>query len=141
MPKACYMCPPGLRNGFRSGSARAKQFGNLISGKHETKDIESITDQWRRRLNRLWELCGSWPDSPTHHRFRHSFVRILQQQGNVTFRDIAELIGDTEEAVRKYYAAWVPERQERVSDMLRQAFSGKPTPMPMKTRSISSEFG
>lgn len=110
---------------------RAEQFGDPIFGKHETENIESITDQWRRRLKKLWNLCGPWPETPEHHRFRHTFARILLQQGKVTVRDVAELLGDTEETVRKYYGAWVSERQERVTEVLRQAFAGKPTPKPM----------
>ncbi len=39
---------------------------------------------------------------PTHHRFRHTFARILLQQGDVSIRDVAELLGDTEETVRKH---------------------------------------
>jgi integrase len=119
--------------------ARANQFGNLIFGKHETKDLESITDQWRRRLKKMWKLCGPWPDTPLHHRFRHSFVRILLQLSNVTIRDVAELIGDTEETVLKYYSAWVVERQDRSTDVLKRAFAGKPTPMPMKPQGASPQ--
>ena len=120
---------------------RAKQFGDLIFGEHKTENLESITDQWRRRLIKLWKLCGPWSHRPEHHRFRHSFARILLQQGNVTFRDVAELIGDTEETVREYYAVWVTERQERVTDVLQKAFAGKPTPMPRTSQSGSIQPG
>jgi hypothetical protein len=41
---------------------------------------------------------------------------------------VAELIGDTEESVRKHYAAWVPERQARVTKVLQNAFANKPKP-------------
>jgi integrase len=126
--EVCTWLPIWLQERIR---AREKQFGELIFGQHKTKNLESITDQWRRRLKKLWELCGPFSHPPEHHRFRHTFARILLQQGNVTFRDVAELIGDTEETVRKYYAVWVTERQERVTDVLKQAFAGKPVPMPM----------
>ena len=119
--------------------AREEKFGNVIFGKHETENIESITDQWRRRLNKLWDLCGPWSHPPVHHRFRHTFARILLQQNNVTVRDLAELLGDTEETVLKYYGAWVPERQERVTDVVKKAFEGKPTPIPMKLQSNSPQ--
>lgn len=112
--------------------ARAHEFGPLIFGDHETDDIESITDQWRRKLKRLWNLCGPWSAPPTHHRFRHTFARILLQQGDVSVRDVAELLGDTEETVRKHYAAWVPERQERLTKVLKQAFEDKPKPKVLK---------
>jgi hypothetical protein len=41
---------------------------------------------------------------------------------------VAELLGNTEEIVRKHYAAWVPERQARITKLLQEAFEGKPKP-------------
>jgi predicted transcriptional regulator len=58
---------------------------------------------------------------------------MLQTPG-VTVRDVAELIGDTEESVRKHYAAWVPERQARVTKVLKDAFANKPKPTFLKPR-------
>lgn len=107
---------------------RAHQHGPLIFGAHQTTDMNVVTDVWRRKLKRLWKLCGPWKENPTPHRFRHTFARILLERSDVGVRDVAELLGDTEEMVRRHYAAWVPERQERLTTILRQAFSGKPTP-------------
>jgi hypothetical protein len=39
---------------------------------------------------------------------------------------VAELLGNTEEMVRKTYSAWVPERQARLTRILREAFDDKP---------------
>jgi integrase len=89
-----------------------------------------ITDLWRRKLNKLWELCGPWKDKPTPHRFRHAFARILLERPGVTVRDVAELLGNTEQIVRKHYAAWIPERQERLTAVLKAAFDTKPKPKP-----------
>jgi integrase len=114
--------------------ARAKEFGDLIFGAHETKDIESICDQWRRKLNRLWKMCGPWSSPPVHHRFRHTFARIMLEQDDVGVRDVAELLGDTEEMVREHYAAWVTERQERLTGVVRRAFEGKPMPVAMTSQ-------
>jgi hypothetical protein len=36
--------------------------------------------------------------------------------------DVAELIGDTPEMVRRHYARWVPERQERLTGILKEAY-------------------
>jgi integrase len=105
---------------------RAREYGPLIFGKHETKDMNVVTDVWRRKLKRLWSLCGPWPEKPTPHRFRHTFARILLQRANVTVRDVAELLGDTEEMVRRHYSAWVPERQARLTRILKEAFADKP---------------
>jgi len=101
----------------RMFEARASDHGPLIFGGHTTRDMSVITDLWRRKLKRLWDLCGSWPEKPTPHRFRHTFARILLQRANVTVRDVAELLGDTEDMVRRHYAAWVPERQARLTKM------------------------
>jgi integrase len=89
-----------------------------------------ITDLWRRKLNKLWNLCGPWKDKPTQHRFRHTFARILLERPGVTVRDVAELLGNTEQIVRKHYAAWIPERQERLTAVLKAAFETKPKPKP-----------
>ena len=107
---------------------RVRIHGPLIFGTHTTTDISVITDVWRRKLLRLWDLCGPWPRRPTPHRFRHTFARILLQKANVTVRDVAELLGNTEEIVRKHYAAWVPERQARLTKVLQEAFEDKPKP-------------
>lgn len=107
---------------------RAEKHGALIFGEHTTKDMNVVTDVWRRKLKRLWGTCGPWPETPTPHRFRHTFARILLERGNVTLRDVAELLGDTDEMVRKHYAAWVPERQARLTKILQEAFEDKPRP-------------
>ena len=99
--------------------------GPLIFGKHSTTNINAITDVWRRRLNKLWKRCGPWDDKPTHHRFRHTFIRILLER-RVPLSDIAELTGDTEQMIRRHYSAWIPGRQESLSRSLGQAFAGVP---------------
>ena len=108
--------------------ARAKAHGPYIFGAHKTKDLDVITDLWRRKLNKVWDLCGPWREKPTPHRFRHTFARILLQKPGVTLRDVAELLGNTEDMIRRHYGAWVPERQERLTRILREAFDDKPKP-------------
>ena len=113
---------------------RVKTRGPLIFGAHRTANINVVTDIWRRKLNRLWDLCGPWKEKPTPHRFRHTFARILLQKPGVTVRDVAELLGDTEDIVLRHYGAWVPERQARLTKVLRDAFEEKPklVVMPMR---------
>jgi integrase/recombinase XerC len=107
--------------------ARAVQHGSKIFGDHTTKNLDVITELWRRKLNRVWEICGPWKVKPTPHRFRHTFARILLERG-VSVRDLAELLGNTEQIVRKHYSAWVTERQDRLTQVLKEAFEGKPKP-------------
>lgn len=109
---------------------RASQYGPHIFGEHSTTDMNVVTDVWRRKLKKLWALCGPWPEEPTPHRFRHTFARILLQRSGVSIRDVAELLGNSEQIVRKHYAAWIPERQARLTKMLQEAFEDKPRPAP-----------
>ena len=43
-------------------------------------------------------------------------------------RDVAELLGNTEQMVLKHYSAWVASRQERLTNILKEAFDEKPKP-------------
>jgi integrase len=106
---------------------RAEKHGEFIFGKHRPTTLDIITETWRRRLNSLWDLCGEWKENPTPHRFRHTFARILLQRG-VTVDDVAQLLGNTPAMVRKHYAAWIPERQARLTSILQDAFKDKPKP-------------
>ncbi len=108
--------------------ARIAKHGNAVFGQHTTKSLDVITELWRRRLNDLWKQCGTWGPRPHPHRFRHSFARILLQKPGVTVRDVAELLGNSEDVVRRHYSAWIPERQERLTRVLKEAFEGKPKP-------------
>jgi site-specific recombinase XerD len=108
--------------------ARATEHGPYIFGEHRTTDMNVVTDVWRRKLIKLWSLCGPWKEKPTPHRFRHTFARVLLQRPGVSVRDVAELLGNTEQMVRKHYAAWIPERQERLTAVLKAALSEKPKP-------------
>jgi integrase len=108
--------------------ARAKRHGPYIFGEHRTTDLNVVTDVWRRKLIKLWSLCGPWREKPTPHRFRHTFARILLQRPGVTVRDVAELLGNSEQIVGRHYAAWIPERQARLTKILKEAFDDKPRP-------------
>jgi integrase len=107
---------------------RAKKHGPHIFGEHTTKSLDVITELWRRKLNLVWKDCGKWKVKPTPHRFRHTFARILLQKPGVAVRDVAELLGNTEEMVLRRYSAWVPERQARLTKILQDAFDDKPRP-------------
>ena len=72
-------------------------------------------------------MCGKWEAPPTPHRFRHTFARILLQRG-VPVADGADLLGDDEKTVRRHYSRWVPERQARLTKILKEAFDDKPKP-------------
>jgi len=76
-------------------------------------------------LGYVFAKAGPFEDWPTPHRFRHTFVRIRLHRG-VPVGDAAELIGDTEQVLRRHYAKWIPERQERLTRILKDAFEKRP---------------
>jgi site-specific recombinase XerD len=120
--------------------ARAREFGPYIFGEHKTVDMNVVTDVWRRKLIKLWTLCGPWKEKPSPHRFRHTTARILLERPGVTVRDVAELLGNSEQMIRKHYSAWQPERQERLTAVLKAAFSEKPKPNVIEMRKTGSEI-
>jgi|SRR5215471_2095412 len=107
---------------------REKKWGPYIFGARSTEDPCVLGNTWRKRLDKLWDLCPPFEEKPSHHRFRHTLVRILLQNGT-SVADIAALLGDTEEVVRQSYSKWVPERQERLTNVLRAAFARIKTPL------------
>ena len=116
--------PDWLRNGLLQ---RSRAHGPMLFAVGVSRRLETVTNTWRRRLSRVFELAGPFDDPPTPHRFRHTFARILLERG-VPVADVAELLGDDEATVRKHYARWVPERQARLTKILMDAFDDKPRP-------------
>lgn len=107
--------------------ARAGHHGQRPFIIGESDRLETVTDLWRRRINKVFALAGKFEQTPTPHRFRHTFARVLLQRG-VPVSDVADLLGDDEDTVRDHYSRWVPERQIRLTNILRDAFSDKPRP-------------
>jgi integrase len=107
--------------------ARVAKSGPYIFGyvPKPDEDMDVVTDLPRRKLKRLWGLCGKWEEKPTPHRFRHTFVRILLENGTSVKR-IASLTGDTEEVIRQYYSKWIPQEQEQIRTELKTAFAKMP---------------
>src|SRR5262249_48890570 len=72
---------------------RAEKWGPYIFGARKTEDPVVLGGTWRERLVKLWDLCEPFEETPTHHRFRHTFVRILLEDGTPV-PDVATLLGD-----------------------------------------------
>lgn len=109
--------------------ARASRFGERPFIVATSDRLETVTNIWRRRIAKAFEAAGPFDEPPTPHRFRHTFARILLQRG-VPVADVADLLGDDEKTVREHYARWVPERQERLTRLLRDAFLDRPKGEP-----------
>jgi hypothetical protein len=48
------------------------------------------------------------------HRFRHTLATALLEKGWTT-EDVSDVLGSTPEIIRKHYAQWTIQRQERIS--------------------------
>ena len=107
--------------------ARAERFGDRPFILARSERLETVTNVWRRRLAKAFEVAGPFEEPATPHRFRHTFARILLQRG-VPVADVADLLGDDEKTVRDHYARWVPERQARLTKILKDAFHGQAKP-------------
>jgi integrase len=53
------------------------------------------------------------------HRFRHTLATELLGQG-ATDNEVADVLGNTPEMVRKYYGQWSPERQSRIDGLMKK---------------------
>jgi integrase len=118
----------------RKLKARELIHGPLIFRAGTALNVKQMTQIWRdRRLREVFQLAGPWKNfHPTPHLFRHTFARILLQKDGVTVRDVAELMGDTEEMILRHYGAWVVERQARLTKVLKDAFSDRPKLVAIK---------
>jgi site-specific recombinase XerD len=116
--------PDWLVNRLRD---REKNYGALIFRSGDATNMRAMSERWREHLKTVFKLAGPWEQRPTPHRLRHAFVRILLEHG-VPDTDVAELIGDTVEVLRRHYAKWLPGRQKRLSNILRDALGDKPRP-------------
>jgi integrase len=116
--------PDWLRDRLQDRAKRRGQQPFIVG---QSNRLETVTGMWRRKINAVFALAGSLEETPTPHRFRHTFARILLQRG-VPVADVADLLGDDEKTVRDHYARWVPERQARLTKVLKEAFDDKPRP-------------
>jgi integrase len=107
--------------------ARAKRYGEIPFITGRSQRLETVTNIWRRRIAKAFDVAGPFDQPPTPHRFRHTFARILLQR-SVPVADVADLLGDDEKTVREHYARWVPERQARLTKILKDAFRSQPKP-------------
>jgi integrase len=51
------------------------------------------------------------------HRFRHSLATDLLGSG-ASFEEVADILGNSPEMVRKHYAKWSPALQSRIDDLM-----------------------
>jgi integrase/recombinase XerD len=82
--------------------------------------IKSVTGNWQRALQRLFELAKV----PTGHahRFRHTFATELLTSG-ATIANVAQLLGHSSSKItERHYNAWVKGRQDALEADVRKAW-------------------
>jgi len=80
-----------------------------------------LVDRHGERLNKVFRAAGPFPFRVTTHILRHTFIRVHLTRGT-DINVIAELAGDTPDIIRKHYAEWVPERQNRLTKILKESY-------------------
>jgi integrase len=111
--------PDWLRDRLK---ARERRFGRRPFMVGNSTRLDTVIDTWRQRLANVFELADTGVEKPTPHRFRHTYARILLERG-VSVSDVADLLGDDEKTVKTHYGRWVRERQDRLTRILKGAFT------------------
>jgi integrase/recombinase XerD len=84
-------------------------------------EITTATDNWRRRLGRVFKDAGIQGGHP--HRFRDTFAVDLLLRG-VPLDQVSVLLGHTSVKVtEKHYLAFVAARREQIADSVRRAWA------------------
>ena len=75
-----------------------------------------------RTLGRVFEL--SEVEGAHAHRFRHTLATALLEKGWTT-EDVAIVLGSSPNIILRHYAQWTIQRQERISSLAQDVWSGK----------------
>jgi integrase/recombinase XerD len=114
--------PDWLRDRLQT---RAQRCGKQPFMTSRSQRLDGMTEIWRERIGKVFKLADIGTERATPHRFRHTFARILLEKG-VAIAAVAELMGDTEQVIRRHYSRWCGERQAALTKILKDAFSDKP---------------
>jgi site-specific recombinase XerD len=69
------------------------------------------------------------------HRFRHTLATELLGSG-ASFEEVADILGNSPEIVRKHYAKWSPARQSRIDDLMARVHTGIDWTVGEKAKSV-----
>ena len=98
-----------------SGSLSRHYFWNGMTSERAVKGIAE------RTLSAVFKLSG---DPRAHaHRFRHTLATELLGRG-ASYEDVADILGNSPEIVRKHYAKWSPARQARIDELMEKVHAG-----------------
>ncbi len=90
-------------------------FWNGITSERAMKGIAE------RTLAAVFHKSGV--DRAHAHRFRHTLATELLGRG-ASFEDVADILGNSPEIVRKHYAKWSPARQARIDALMEKVHDG-----------------
>ena len=99
----------------------------LVQGKYfwttrGTEDPENVRKSWTSQFDIIFRHAGPFTSHQIIHRFRHTFARSLLQKG-VQVDDVATLLGHSDPRITlRHYARWVKGRQDRLDNILREAW-------------------
>ena len=72
-----------------------------------------------RALRTLFKTAGV--EGAHAHRFRHTLATELLGRG-ASFEEVADILGNSPEIVRKHYGKWSSARQSRIDDLMKRVF-------------------
>ncbi|HMH15196.1 MAG TPA: tyrosine-type recombinase/integrase [Edaphobacter sp.] len=99
------------------------------NGTSKPRSMKKSADDTLRSVFRASGVKGAHA-----HRFRHTLATELLENG-ASFEDVADVLGNTVDIVRKHYAKWSPKRQARIDDLLERVHSAA-SYAPVKLRRI-----
>jgi hypothetical protein len=85
-----------------------------------------------RALRTLFKAAGV--ASAHAHRFRHTLATELLGRG-ASFEEVADILGNGPEVVRKHYGKWSAARQTRIDDLMNRVF------IPLKNSPARTDLG
>jgi integrase len=70
------------------------------------------------------------------HRFRHTLATDLLAKG-ATCEDVADILGNSPNIVRKHYAKWSRAREERITGLMQSVYGSATYPLHQKNSPVT----
>jgi site-specific recombinase XerD len=86
-----------------------------------TSEVKSIVGVVGECVSAAFRKSGV--DKAHAHRFRHTLATELLGEG-ATYEEVADVLGDSVEVVKKHNAKWSPARQARLTDLMSRVHGG-----------------
>jgi site-specific recombinase XerD len=98
------------------------------NGRGKPKTQKAVVDKCLRAVFKKSGVQGGHA-----HRFRHTLATELLGRG-ASFEDVADILGNTPEIVRKHYGKWSLGRQKRIDELMERVYFGVPAVVPDTTQ-------